>query len=153
MRGTTCTCRWGTLWLTTLFIATKCPRRPIAAGTAAREPLGGARKGPDLLGRQVAQGLDVGARDEQGVPVEERPEVEEGERAVGSSRTTSASASPAAICAEERSRRSGNDRQRAGLDRELDPVVVADVVAVDLEREGRGAPSLSSEIERRPWPR
>ena len=33
-RGTTCTCRWGTLWLTTLLIATKLPWAPIAAGTA-----------------------------------------------------------------------------------------------------------------------
>src|SRR5439155_16018473 len=33
-RGTTCTCRWGTLWLTRLLIPTKQPSDFVAATTA-----------------------------------------------------------------------------------------------------------------------
>ena len=35
VRGTTCVCRWGTLWLTVLLMATKLPSAPIAVRTAA----------------------------------------------------------------------------------------------------------------------
>ena len=45
-------------------------------------------------------------------------------------------------------RDSGNDRQRAGLDAELELAVVADVVAVDLDREAaRMRPSASRETD------
>src|SRR4051812_14788148 len=54
--------------------------------------------------------------------------------ACGWSRTSAASTSPAAMRQNEQSG-SGNDGQGAGGDAELDPVLLADVVAVDLDRE------------------
>ena len=45
------------------------------------------------------------------------------------------------------SRRSGDDRQRAGLDAQLEPGLLADVVAVDLDRERARRAVLVLEIE------
>ena len=68
---------------------------------------------------------------------EQRPVVEEGERA-SSSKTTCG----VRLAGDDRAEaaavgpRSGNDRERAGLDPELELAVVADVVAVHLDGNG-----------------
>jgi hypothetical protein len=45
VRGTTCTWRCGTLWLTTLFIATNVPSAPSATGTARASACTDAKNG------------------------------------------------------------------------------------------------------------
>ena len=78
VRGTTWQCRCGTDWLTTLFMATNVPcassasRDRDAPGAAPR-----AKNGRHAARRQVGQRLDVRARDQQRVALEQRPRVEE----------------------------------------------------------------------------
>ena len=45
-RGTRWTCRWGTLWLTTLFSAMNAPCEPIAVRMAAESDFAFANSGP-----------------------------------------------------------------------------------------------------------
>ena len=58
-RGTTCTWRWGTLWLTTLFIATNEPVGSHARLHSAGDALHGGEEGPDVVDRQVGERRDV----------------------------------------------------------------------------------------------
>ena len=83
VRGTTWRWRCGTDWLTVLLIATNDPCAPRRVLDRRREPLG-RREEPVALPRgEVRERLEVGARHEQDVPLEDRPGVEERHQVVG----------------------------------------------------------------------
>ena len=79
----------------------------------------------------------MGAGDQQAVAVEERAVIEEGEsvRLVEDDRRIDLARGDRA----EGQAFSGNDRQRPREDSDPHPLVLADVVAVDLDREGAAA--------------
>src|SRR6266508_3757491 len=88
-------------------------------------------------------------RDEQGVARKQRPAVEErdGDLVLEDDRVRLLAGDDAAertalVHAAEVTRGSGDDGERLGLDPQLDLGEVADVVAVDLEREWPGPASL-----------
>ena len=95
-RGTTCTWRWATLWLTMLLIATNVPSAPSASGTAAASAGTRGEEAVDRGGRQVGQRHDVLAGHQQDVALEHRADVEETDDVV-TSRTTSAATAPETI--------------------------------------------------------
>ena len=135
--GTTWTCRWGTLWLTTLFIATNVPWASIAAADRAGQPLCGVEERLDELRRQVVDRLVVVARDEQDVAGEEGAVVEEGERQLVVEHDLGVD-----LAGDDRAEEavgpapgSGDDLERRRVELEVEPAVLADVVAVDLDRE------------------
>ena len=81
LRGTTWTWRWGTDWLTTLFVAVKMPAASRLLHRD-REALRALVERAEQVGREVPQRLVVVLGDEQDVAGEERARVEEGEEAV-----------------------------------------------------------------------
>ena len=83
VRGTTWRWRCGTDWLTVLLIATNEPCAPRRVLDRRREPLGRREEPVALPRREVREGLEVGARHEQDVSLEDRPGVEERDQVVG----------------------------------------------------------------------
>ena len=79
-RGTTCTWRWGTLWLTRLFIATNEPSAAERRLDGRGDELDALEERPDLVDGKVGERLDMVSRHDQHVPGEHRSAVEEGER-------------------------------------------------------------------------
>ena len=98
LRGTTWVWRWGTLWLTRLFMATNDPAAPHAVRLhRPGQPLRpGEVRAEQLVGGQVGERLDVPLRHQQRVAGEQRADVEE-RQATSSSSTTWAGRRPATI--------------------------------------------------------
>ena len=77
VRGTTCTWRCGTAWLTMLFSATHEPCAPSAVDHRGAAPLHRAEQRCEQLGGKLGQRHDVLPRDHEHVPLEHGADVEE----------------------------------------------------------------------------
>ena len=80
VRGTTCTWRWATLWLTTLLLATNVPCAPSASGSDGGDALHPLEERADV--DELGQRHDVVDRHDEHVAGEQRRAVEEGDRDV-----------------------------------------------------------------------
>ena len=77
VRGTTCTWRWATLWLTTLLLATNVPCAPSASGNAAATVLHAPEERTDRSASRSGSVTTWSRRHHQHVPGEQRRAVEE----------------------------------------------------------------------------
>ena len=75
-RGTTWIWRCGTLWLTTLLIATNAPSPPVAWGTARVRRLHQGEEWSHLGDGQIGKGSDMRPRNEQNVAGQQRAAIE-----------------------------------------------------------------------------